>query len=120
MEEFFYLISCTPVNELLFLFDLKKDVDYIIENNNGFNVNKIILNNEKTKVLKEVIQDVNIFIPKVNKYLSEYIFAKEIPTDAIVAYLNLFTSDDLFLPYVSRQRMIRAEIKHCNAYDKKH
>lgn len=119
MEEFFYLLYCNPINELLFLFDLKNNIDYSIEKKNGFNVVKIKLNNEKTKVLKEVIQDVNIFIPKVDKYLSDYIFTNETPTNAIMAYLNLFTSDDLFLPYISRQRIIRAEIKYYNINAKK-
>ena len=118
MEEFFYLLECNPVKDLLFLFDLEENIDYIIEKQNNFAIVKVILTDERTKILKEVIQDMNIFIPQVSKYLSDYILIKERPTESILKYVNLFSSDDLFLPYISKQRVYKAELKHCRGSKK--
>lgn len=113
MEEFFHLLASKPTNELLFLFDLKEGVNYKKEDKGGIPYYKVFLNSDATKVLQEVIKDIDIFVPKVNKYLQSYIFGNEIPSKSIVNVIDCFTSDELFLPYISTQRVYRAQLKHC-------
>lgn len=116
MEEYFYLLKCKATEELMFLFDNTKGVEYTLDKKDGFDVYKLTLNLIKNKTLVEIIKDINIYIPKVKEYISDYILLKKTPTKKILKYINLFTSDDLFLPYISQSRIKQATIKHHPKY----
>lgn len=118
MEEFFYLLKCKSVEELLFLYDFKEGQEYEVETREeGIEVIKIPVNSDRAKCVIEVIKDIDIFIPKVGKYLSDYLLLKETPTKAIVNYLGYFKSDELFLPYISKSRVYKAQITHCKRFN---
>lgn len=105
MEQFFLLLKCNAVDELIFLFELIDGVEYKTINHKGVEAYKIDISHVKSKMMVEAIKDLNVYIPKVNVYLSDIILLPKIPTKEILDYINLFSSDDLFLPYISNQRM---------------
>ena len=117
MEENILLLKCKSIDELIFLYDLKEDKDYTIIKQNdveAYNIN--LTSSDNAKVMIEVIKDVNIYIPHVKIYLSDFIFFKSIPTKAMLEYINYFSSDNLFLPYLTKERTSKAEIKHSERF----
>lgn len=108
MEEFLLLLKCKPVDELVFLTELINNFDYTLIKQYGYDVYRINSNTRNGGLVVKLIKDLNIYIPKVNYYLSDFLLVKRQPTDDIIKYLDNFTTDDLFTPYISRQRINKA------------
>lgn len=102
----FNLIKCKAVDDLLYVFELEKDIHYEEINEESFSyysINK--QSHPNAQVLFNCIEDLNIYVPKINSYLQDFIFVKRIPNPSIVHFIELFSIDELFSPFVSQQRL---------------
>lgn len=108
MEEFLLLLKCKPTEELIYVSELVKDVEYTIVKQDDYEAYRVIPTTPNGKLVVELIKDINIFIPKVGYYLSDFLLLKRKPNAKIIEYLANFTIDDLFAPYISHQRINKA------------
>lgn len=107
----FRLLKCKAVDDLLYVFELEQGIDYVTKTHSQYTEYIINFNHNNAIDLFDCIKDLNIYIPQISIYLSDYILLKKMPTDKILSIINKLSVDDVFCPYISKQRLIKTRYK---------
>lgn len=115
MSKSFKILKSSPTEDLLYVMDLRDGRDYTIEEKESYSAYVFDTDNtpnasENVEVMHKCISDLNIYIPKLNIYLSDYILLKKVPNDKILRLIDRFSVDDLFAHAVSRPRLYQAKV----------
>ena len=109
MEEIFLLLKTKPTDDLLYVLEAVEGITYTATKYGDFDAYSINLKDPKGYMLFELIKDINIFIPQVSIYLSDYLLCKKQPTADIIRYIEMFKVDHLFSLYLSSPRINQAQ-----------
>lgn len=99
--------------DLLELFDLENGSHYFLgelPDKTKFYV--VRLNSPETQMLYECIKDLNIYIPRLNLYIEDYIFLKIPPTQPIQNLINKLNMEQVFDPYLHNVKLYRLTKKY--------
>lgn len=109
-----YLLKCPCVDDLFYLFELMNGVDYRIIKNGDYQIYVLLLKHDRAKQMYECIKDIDIYFPKIQLYLSDYIILKNKNiklSKSILKLISVFSVDDIFTHAISNQKIIKARIK---------
>lgn len=109
----FNILKVKATQELIDLFDLEEGLHYFVKRTlKGTQYYRLILDTADVQMLHEVIQTIDIYVPHIKIYLSDYILLKKEPTKAIKDLINHFTVDQLFGAFLHTPRIIALRKKY--------
>ena len=105
----FKIIKTEPVIGLLEIFDLKQDDDYELKISKGGleYISIPIRDDNNSKALYAIMNELDIFIAGTQYYLSDFILLRKTPNDAAIQLINMFTVDQLFSPYLTTDKLFK-------------
>lgn len=109
--KYFKLIDVEATNDLLEIFDLDESSHYTKERTpkRGISYFKIYLDSKETQVFHDLIKDIDIYVPHIGIYLSDFMLMKVEPTNKVRDLINMFNVDQLFTPFLISPKLIRAK-----------
>ena len=124
MSQQYKILKSKPTEDLLYVMDIKEGRDYIIEENESytayvFGSDATPNASESVEVMHKCISDLDIYITKLNLYLSDYMLLKKIPNDKLLRLIDRFSVDDLFSHAVSRPRLYQAKVDVIKSHKEK-
>ena len=112
---YFNLLKCEATKDLIDLFDLEDGSHYFTKRHlNGTEFYRIILDTPETQMLHECIKDLNIYIPRLNMYMEDYLFLKIQPPAPVYKLINQFNIEQIFDPYLHNAKLYRLRKKYFN------
>lgn len=111
-QKHFDLIDAPPTQDLLYLLDLTEENYEKKTTSNNISFYRIKLEDPLAKMAYDLIKDIDIFIPRINRYLSDFIFMRTTPTKAVLAFLNKLTVDQLFAPFITSEKAMAVKKKY--------
>lgn len=108
MSLHFNILKCQPISELFDIMDLREDKEYFISSTpNGIEYYRLILDTVDAAAVYESLKDIDIYVPHIGIYLSDYLLLKKTPTKEIMNLLNYFSMDDFIQPFLNTPKIIR-------------
>lgn len=111
-ESYFNLLDVEATKDLLEIFDLEENMHYFLSRTpKGIRYFRVILDSVETQAFYDLIKDIDIYVPHIGIYLSDYILLKKEPTKEIKDLINHFNIDQLFTPFIHTPRLIKIKKK---------
>lgn len=107
-ESYFNLMKFEATDDLLTIFEFEEGLHYFTAiTQNGTRYFRIILDTIETQEFYKLLKDLDIFMPHIGIYLSDFILLKKVPTKEIRELINLFSVDQLFSAFIHTPRLIK-------------
>lgn len=118
-ETYFILLNIEATKDLLDIFELEEGMHYFLgRTDKGISYFRIILDSVETQEFYKIIKDIDIYVPHIGIYISDYILFKQVPTREIKDLIAFFNVDQLFTAFIHTPKLIKMRKKLNELLDK--